>query len=360
MRQSRKQEHIENYLLSSYKNSNLFEDVYLSHVAVSDQNFNEIDTTTIFLGHKVSFPFMINAVTGGNETANGINEDLSKIASKLNIPMAVGSQKIAIDAPDLSDSFKIVRKVNPNGIIIGNLGALCTPDEAKIAIEMINANALQIHLNLAQELVMTEGDRNFAGILNNIEKIVRSLHVPVIVKEVGTGISEKTAKRLYDIGVRNIDIAGKGGSNFIEIEDLRNPNLDANELYEWGIPTALSLLEVMNLNKKDLNIISSGGIKTSQEIAKSIVMGAKMCAGSGEVINYLLRGGYDTALNYIKNLRHKLAIIMMLLEVKNIEELGKVSYKITGKLKELSEWLISSEFGGFLFFWVYLNWWELC
>lgn len=337
MRQSRKQEHIENYLLSSFKSSNLFEDVYLSHNALCDRNFEDIDTSTTFLGHKIGFPFMINAVTGGNEIANGINEDLSRIASVLNIPMAVGSQKIAIDNPELSDSFKIVRKINPNGIIIGNLGAMSTPDEAKGAIEMINANALQIHLNMAQELVMTEGDKDFTGVWKNIEDIVNQLHIPVIIKEVGTGISGKTAKRLYDIGVRFIDIAGKGGSNFIEVEDLRNPNLDANELYDWGIPTALSLLEVSNLNKKDLCIISSGGVKTSTEIAKSIVMGAKMCAGSGEVINYLLRGGYSSALDYISNLQQKLKIIMMLLDCADINELGKVPYKITGKLKELSE-----------------------
>lgn len=337
MRQSRKQEHIENYLLSSYESSNLFEDVYLSHNALCDLNFEDVDTSTTFLGHKISFPFMINAVTGGNEIANGINEELSTIANKLEIPMAVGSQKIALDDESLADSFKIVRKVNPNGVVIGNLSAMSTPEEAKVAIEMINANALQIHLNMAQELVMAEGDKDFTGVWKNIEEIVKQLHVPVIVKEVGTGINGKTAKRLYNIGVRTIDIAGVGGSNFIEIENLRNPELDANELYDWGVPTALSLLEVLGINKKDLYIISSGGVKTSTEIAKSIAMGAKMSAGSGEVINYLLRGGYDSALKYVSNLKEKLAIIMMLLECKNIEELGKVPYKLTGKLKELAQ-----------------------
>lgn len=337
MRQFRKQEHIENYLLSNYKNSTLFEDVYLEHVAVSDRNFSDIDPSITFLGYKISFPFMINAVTGGNETANEINQDLARIAKDLNIPMAVGSQKVAIEEPKLVDSFKIVRKVNPNGLIIGNLGMTCSPDEVKKAIEMINANAIQIHLNLAQELVMPEGDRNFTGVWQNLENIIKKIHVPVIVKEVGTGISGKTAKRLYDIGVRYIDLAGIGGSNFIEIEDLRNPILDANELYVWGIPTALSLLEVADLKKKNLFIISSGGVKTSTEIAKSIAMGAKMCAGSGEIINYLLRGGYDSALDYVRNLREKLKIIMMLLDVKTIEELGKVEYRISGKLKELFE-----------------------
>lgn len=337
MRQSRKQEHIENYLLSSHKNSTLFHDVYLEHNPISEKNFDEIDTSIEFLGHKISFPFMINAITGGNDYANEINQDLAKIAAEVGIPMAVGSQKIALDDESTKESFEVVRKMNKDGIIISNLGALATLEDAKRAIEMLNSNAIQIHLNLAQELVMTEGDRDFNGILKNIEDIVKGVDVPVIVKEVGTGMSSKAAKQLYDIGVRYIDCAGKGGSNFVEIEDLRDPSLDSSELYEWGIPTALSLLQIVNLNKEDLFIISSGGVRTSSEIAKSIAMGADLCAGSGEVINYLIRGGYDLALQYVKNLKHKLQIIMMLLDVSNIEELSKVDYKITGKLKELSE-----------------------
>lgn len=336
MRQSRKQEHLENYLLSSYKNSTLFEDVYLSHNPISERNYEDIDPSCVFLGHKISFPFMINAITGGNEYANEINENLANISKELNIPMAVGSQKIAVDDPSLKKSFEVVRKINKDGIIISNLGALSSVDEAKKAVEMINANAIQLHLNLAQELVMPEGDRDFRGVVENISKIVKELKLPVIVKEVGTGINKKSAKLLYDVGVRYIDVAGKGGSNFVEIEDLRNPALDSNELYEWGIPTALSLLEVKSLNKNDLFIISSGGVRTSTDIAKSITMGAKLCAGSGEIINYLIRGGYPSALEYVKNLKNKLKILMVLLDVDNLDELSKVEYKLTGKLKELN------------------------
>lgn len=335
MRKARKQEHIENYLVTSYKNDNLFDDVYIEHQAISERNFSDIDTKMVFLDREISFPFMINAVTGGNEYANEINEELSKIAKEMKIPMAVGSQTVGIEEPEVENSFKIVRKVNPDGLIIGNLSALTTVDHAKKAVDMINAQALQLHLNIAQELVMAEGDRDFTDILKNIEAVVNEVDVPIIVKEVGTGISKSVAEKLYDVGVRYIDIAGLGGSNFIEIENLRNPDLDSYELYNWGIPSALSLLQVASLNKDDLFIISSGGVNTSTQMTKSLAMGAKMTACSGEIINYLIRGGYEVALNYVKNMRQKLKIIMMLLDIGSLDEFEKVEYKITGKLKEL-------------------------
>lgn len=337
MRRARKQEHIENYLVTSYKNDNLFDDVYLEHQAISERNFSDIDTKIEFLGREISFPFMINAVTGGNEYANEINEDLAKIAKEMKIPMAVGSQTVGIEEPEVENSFKIVRKVNPDGLIIGNLSALTTVENAKKAVEMIDADALQLHLNLAQELVMPEGDKDFTDVLKRIEAVVKESEVPIILKEVGTGISKPVAEKLYDIGVRYIDIAGLGGSNFIEIENLRNPDLDSYELYSWGIPSALSLLQVISLNKEDLFIISSGGVNNSTQMAKSLAMGANMTACSGEIINYLIRGGYEVALNYVKNMRQKLKIIMMLLDIENISEFEEVEYKITGKLKELYE-----------------------
>ncbi len=335
MRQSRKQEHLENYLLSSHKSSNLFDEIFIGHKSITDKKFEDVDTSIEFLGKRISFPFMINAVTGGNDYANEINKDLARIANELNIPMAVGSQKVALEEKETRESFEIVREMNPDGLIISNLGALCTLEEAKEAVEMLNSNAIQLHLNLAQELVMPEGDRDFTEMKESIESVVNGLDIPVILKEVGTGISKDVGNDLYNLGVRYIDCAGKGGSNFVEIEDLRDPGLDASELYDWGIPSALSLLEVLSLKKDDLFVISSGGIRTSTEIAKSLVVGANLCAGSGEIINYLIRGGYNLALDYVKNLRHKFQIIMMLLDVSKVEDLKKVDYKVVGRLREL-------------------------
>lgn len=335
MRSLRKKEHLENYLKSSYKSDSLFDDVFLYHQAVSELDYDEIDTSVEFLGREISFPFMINAITGGNEYVNGINEDLANIAKNLNIPMAVGSQKIALDDEEAVESFSNVREINPEGIVISNLGALASLEDAKKAVDMIDADALQIHLNIGQELVMTEGDRSFKQILKNIESIVNGLGKPVIVKEIGMGISKESCEKLYSVGVRYIDIAGKGGSNFVEIENLRNPLANFTELYSWGIPTALSLYDLTRMNKEDLKIISSGGIRTATDIVKSLALGAEMTAASGEVLNYLVHGNYEIALNFVNGLKNKLKIIMMLSDCKNIEELKHIDYKITGKLKEL-------------------------
>ena len=151
--------------------------------------------------------------------------------------MAVGSQTIALEGDeDAIDSFRIVREIiGDQGVVIGNLSGQASVEEAKRAMDMINADAIQIHLNPAQELVMEEGDREFKGIIDNIEAIVNNIDKPVIVKEIGFGISKDVAEKLYNVGVRYIDISGYGGTNFIEIENLRNQSFDFTELYSWGI-----------------------------------------------------------------------------------------------------------------------------
>src|SRR5699024_4157351 len=229
---------------------------YLEHNALPELSFEDINTKTLFLNKKVDYPIMINAITGGTDFSQEINRQLSCISSEFNIPIAVGSQTIALYDEKSRESFKVVRKIMKDGVVIGNLGSTATVEEAKVAIDMIEADALQLHLNVAQELVMNEGDRDFKGILNNIENIVKNINKPLIVKEVGFGISKDVAKRLNDIGVSYIDISGSGGTNFIEIEGIRRDDIDFTDLYSWGIPTALSLIKCIAVNK-NLNIIAS-------------------------------------------------------------------------------------------------------
>ena len=181
---------------------------------------------------------------------------------------------------------------------------------------------------------MDEGDRDFKGVIDNIEAIVKGIDKPVIVKEVGFGISKEAGQRLYDIGVRYIDISGFGGTNFMEIENLRNMNIDLTELYSWGLPSAYSLIKCREV-ADDLKLISSGGIKTALEVVKSVVLGAELAGISGEILAYLVHGGYENAKEYLDDLTYKIKMIMLLMGKKNIEELKKSDYKITGKLKEL-------------------------
>lgn len=334
-RRERKDAHIENYLRSKSKESTLLDNVYIEHNAISDVSLDEIDTSIEFMDKKISMPLMIDAMTGGGSVSISINEDLSSICESLNIPMAVGSESIALSEEDSRESFELV-KYKENLFRIGNLGFEREYEDFIFARDLIDANAMQVHLNLAQELVMKEGDNSYHSSLELIEKLVNDFDYPIIVKETGSGISKSVAKKLIDVGVKYIDVAGKGGTNFIEIEDLRDFEVDYSDLYNWGIPTAKSIIDIRSISD-DTFIIASGGVRTAMDLAKSIIIGADMAAMTGEVLNYLLHGGYDACESFLKEINLKLKIIMALLGVRNIDELKNVDYKLTGELKELIE-----------------------
>ncbi len=332
----RKQEHIENYLKSEYKGNNLLDCVYLEHNSLPELDIDDVDLSIEFNGRKIDYPIMINAMTGGGDSSCDINEDLARLCETFNIPMAVGSQKIALVDENAIESFELVREHLPKGknIVIGNLSAREDLESVQKSIEMIDCDMFGLHLNPIQELIMEEGDRNFKGIKDNIKHIVDNTDIPIIVKEVGFGMNKDTVKQLYDCGVRIIDIAGFGGTNFCEIEDNRRFDMEFSEFYCWGIPTAKILLDLQD-KPDDLFIISSGGIKTSIDIVKSIVLGADMTAMSGEILSYLMHGGYEFAKEFMDSLIYKMKMLMVMLNARNIEELKKVDYKIFGKLKEI-------------------------
>ena len=334
-RRERKDQHIENYLKTRARGTTLLDDVYIEHNAISPVSIGQVDTSVEFLGRKISMPLMVDAITGGGSSSVSINEDLSSICENINIPMAVGSESIAITNEDSRESFELVKQ--KEGLLrIGNLGFEREYEDFIFAKDLIEAHAMQVHLNIAQELVMKEGDNSFHDSLEIIKDLVENFDIPIIAKETGSGISGPVAQKLIDIGVKYIDVAGKGGTNFIEIEDLRDFEMDYSELYDWGIPTAKSIIDVRNVSD-EVFIIASGGIKTAMDVVKSIIIGADMAAMTGEVLNYLLRGGYEACENFLKEINHKIKIIMALLGVKNIEELKKVDYKLIGELKELVE-----------------------
>lgn len=334
-RRERKDAHIENYLRSKSKESTLLDNVYIEHNAISDVSLDEIDTSIDFMGKKIAMPLMVDAMTGGGSSSVSINEDLSSICETLNIPMAVGSESIAIADEESRESFELV-KYKEDLFRVGNLGFERDFDEFVFARDLIEAHAMQVHLNLAQELVMKEGDNSYHSSLSLITRLVKEFPYPIIVKETGSGISKAVAKKLVDAGVKYIDVAGKGGTNFIEIEDLRDFEVDYSDLYDWGIPTAKSIIDVRSVSN-DTFVIASGGIKTAMDVVKSIIIGADMAAMSGEVLNYLLHGGYDACESFLKEINLKIKIIMALLGVRTIDELKKVDYKLVGELRELVE-----------------------
>ncbi len=334
IRAKRKDEHIQCFLASNSFSNNGFKDVVIQNNSLPELNFNDISVECTFLDREILFPLMINAVTGGTPYTYEINKNLAILSDKFNLPIAVGSQTIAMQNHEAVESFRIVRDINKSGIVISNLSAQCSYDEAERAINMVNADAIQLHLNVPQEMCMQEGDRSFKGVLKNINLLASRMKVPVIVKETGFGMSYETAKKLENIGISYIDIGGKGGTNFIEIENARNQEQSCELLSNWGIPTALSLLECRRLGKS-MNIICSGGITNAEEIVKSLCMGANITAISGAILRTLLNNGYEAAENLLKQILHQTKVLMLLLGAGDIQSLKSVPYLLKGELREL-------------------------
>ncbi|MGX7024351.1 type 2 isopentenyl-diphosphate Delta-isomerase [Vagococcus hydrophili] len=299
----------------------------LDGVRFVHQSFSEIKTEDVQLNTQLGslsldYPFFINAMTGGSEKAHVINQNLATIAKETNLAMAVGSVSVALKEPETAESFKIVRKTNPNGLIISNLGAHHSADNAKKAVDLLEANALQIHVNTPQELVMPEGDRDFTNWLNNIEEIVKSISVPVIVKEVGFGMSKETIQQLLDIGVDIIDVSGRGGTNFIHIENERRDHKEFDYLLNWGQTTAESLLEA-HFYRKQADFIASGGIKNPLHMLAAFGLGAKAVGISGEFLHMILTKGNQVSIEQIESWKEELTFLMTMIGAKTIVDIEK-------------------------------------
>lgn len=311
-----------------------FADIRILHDTVPELDLKDIDPGIDFLGKRLSCPIIINAITGGSDLGRRINRDLASLASKHGLGMAVGSQTIALDEPGWRDSFVITREINPGGVIIANLGANAPLSRAREAVAMIQADALQIHLNVPQELAMLEGDRSFKGILANVENLAVDLEVPVIAKEVGFGISRESAARIYAAGVRILDIGGSGGTNFIRIEDSRD-GLFNGELDSWGIPTAASLAEVLSL-KLPLEVIASGGIRSAHDMVKAMAMGANLCGIAGWFLKVLLEQGKNELDKTLGDFIYRIKALMLMCGARNWTELKQKPVVILG---ETASWM---------------------
>lgn len=277
---------------------------------------------------------MINAVTGGTDRALRINRCLSLLANKYNIPMAVGSLNVAIEEPKTSPSFEIVRKNNPHGLIIANIGANESPGKAVKAVEIIDADALQLHFNVPQEIAMTEGERSFKNVVANVKEIIAVSPVPIIAKEVGFGFSRETVKKLFTCGIHIFDNSGQGGTNFITIENKRGGALTAG-FEDWGIPTAWSLGEIKAL-QLPITIIAAGGIRNSVDAAKAIAMGANMIGLAAPFLKAFINEGEFGAETYLQNFLYGLKAAALLTGSSDLEGLARQPLIILG---QTAEWL---------------------
>jgi isopentenyl-diphosphate delta-isomerase len=268
-----------------------FERFFLEHCALPDLNLEDVDLSLTLWQKSLKAPLLISSMTGGTDIALKINLHLAVVAQALGLAMGVGSQRAAIEKPELVATYQ-VRKVAPDILLFANLGAVQLNygyglEEAKRAVEMIEADALILHLNPLQEAVQPGGDRAWQGLLPKIEQLTQKLAVPVIAKEVGNGISGTLARRLVDCGVAAIDVAGAGGTSWSEVEAHRqtNPKLRhiAHAFANWGIPTALSLIEV-HRTVPQIPIFASGGIRNGIDAAKALILGATLVGSAAPIL----------------------------------------------------------------------------
>lgn len=279
----RKQDHIDVCLSDSVeKNPSSFDEYQLEHVALPELDFNSIDTSVDFLGKKLSAPILISSMTGGVGSAQKINEHLARAAENKGVAFSVGSQRALLEDESRLDSFN-ARSFISSVPLIANLGAVnlnygIDINSVKRAVELIEADALFFHLNPLQEAAQEGGDTNFEGLIEKIGAIVDQLDVPVLVKEVGNGISYNVALQLKEVGVEWIDVSGKGGTSWVNVEAERAETSKYKRLGDvfgsWGIPTADAIMQCSQVD--NLNLIAGGGVRSGLDIAKAIALGAEM------------------------------------------------------------------------------------
>jgi len=320
-----------------------FEDVMLIHNALPEISKDEIDLGTTFLGKRFNAPIMIAPMTGGHPDTKAINAALGSAAETLGIGIGVGSQRAAIEDPKQEDSFRIVRDVAPNVFICANVGAPQLReyriDGVKKAIEMVSADALSIHLNFLQEAIQPEGDVDARGCLDMIKEICAGVNVPVIVKETGAGISREAATALKGAGVAAIDVGGVGGTSWAGVEVYRakaEGDVLAEHLgkmfWNWGIPTAISIVE----SSVGVPIVATGGVRTGIDMAKCLALGASLCGVALPLVAPALKGEKEV-IGKLSTMIEELGVAMFLAGCHSIQDIQKARIVITGMTKETLE-----------------------
>jgi isopentenyl-diphosphate Delta-isomerase len=300
--QRRKAEHIKICLEQKAQAKKVtagFEDIHLIHRALPEVNRADINLSTIFLGKKFNAPLIVGAMTGGTQEAVAINASIAQAVEKLGLGMGLGSQRAAVQNPKLKETYSVARKNAPHAFLIANIGGVQLVHgygikEVKEAVEMIDADAVAIHLNPLQEAVQPEGQTNFKGVLDKIGEVTGKLDCPVIVKETGAGICGEDAKALSDAGVKAIDVGGVGGTSFAAVEYYRSKgqtNL-GEAFWDWGTPTAISLIETVQSVK--LPVITSGGIRSGTDIAKTLALNASLASISQPILEAATKDSTQT------------------------------------------------------------------
>jgi isopentenyl-diphosphate delta-isomerase len=332
----RKSEHVKLCLTDkvSYKKSNGFDFYDFIHFAATDIEYDKIELSQKIFNKTIDYPFFISCMTGGYKGSLKINSELAKLASILKIPVGVGSQRQAIENDSYKETYKIIRENNRDGLVFGNIGVpQIVKSEKPIElikelIDLIEADAMVIHVNPLQELFQAEGELNFHGFLNKLNQITSKIKTPIIIKEVGSGIDSNSAKLFLECGAKGIDVAGAGGTSWSKVEIERNKDSVPEFWSEWGLRTSYCLRTTATLKKEyKFILMASGGISNSHDFAKSIALGADLSGSARFILKNIIENGIDNTKNMLLLWMDDLKKIMFLTGSKNLKDLRKDKIK---------------------------------
>lgn len=322
-----------------------FEDAMLIHKALPEIDKTKIDLATAVFGHKFAAPIIVCAITGGTNEAMKINSVVAKTVEELGLGMGLGSQRAALEDKKLEKSFSIARKKAPTAFLIANIGGVQLVNgyglkEVRRAIDMIDADAIAIHLNALQETAQPEGQTNFAEILQKVAQLAEQLDKPVIIKETGAGIASEDAKKLELAGVKGIDVSGAGGTSWAAVEYYRATGSQDESrqrlgklFWDWGIPTVVSIVEVCQT--VNLPVIASGGVRNGVDIAKALALGSSLAGLSQPALRAAVEGPHRMK-DLLFQLMDELRNAMFLVGAESIDDLRRSNVVLIGKT---SEWL---------------------
>lgn len=319
--------------------STLIDDVKLVHCALPEIHADDVDSKVKLLGKTLQAPLIVAAMTGGTDRASEINKDLARAANELGLGFGLGSQRAMFERPDTTWTFE-VRDVAPDVLLLGNLGLVQAKQMSTAQIEelagRIGADALCIHLNPAMEIVQPGGDRDFSGGLELLRRLVDELSIPVVAKETGCGLSRSIAEKIKETGVRTVDVSGAGGTSWVAVEAHRAVDPDqkavAEELWDWGIPTAASVLQLQGLG---LDVIATGGMRNGLDVARAVALGATAGGIAAAVLKAHKAGGYEGAKTFLRRAVEVIRSVMLLTGSRSVSELQSAPRILTG---ELAHW----------------------
>jgi len=322
-----------------------FGDISLIHRALPGIDLKEVKTGTLLFGRRLSAPLIISAITGGTQQAREINGNLASVAEEFRLGIGVGSQRIALEDPSTENTFNIVRELAPSALVMGNIGCPQLSlgwgvGEAQRCVDMIEADALAIHMNPLQEAIQVKGETSYRGILSKVREIVDEVDVPVVMKETGCGVAFEDAVKMEEAGVKGLDVSGVGGTSWAAVEHHiakevgdSGREILGQSLWNWGIPTAVSVVETSQSTR--LKIIASGGIRTGADMAKAIALGADAVGMAKPFLEKAVKGP-DALREHINQILLEFKTVMFLTGASSVEDLKRARVVIMGRT---AQWL---------------------